>query len=264
MKTVACIIARTNSTRLPKKVLLDINGKKLLEHIIDRVKKVKGIDVIYIATSNHPDDKVLGEIADKNGIKIHYGSETSVIDRMLEIAEIEKAKNVIRITGDNIFTDSEILEATLSAHNKSNAEYSRAEKLPIGTTGEVIDLEALKRCYTSIDPDKSEYLFYYIFDPDKYKTLVLLPKNEDLIKEFASLTVDTPQDFERTKFIFENVDKDLILYSDIIDLNKKMTIPNFLINKQTQIKLPDNAAVEYGEFRELLETRIDKSIKVYY
>lgn len=264
MKTVACIIARTNSTRLPKKVLLDINGKRMIDHIIDRIKSVKGIDTIYIATSIHPDDKILGDVASENGIKVYYGSENSVIDRMLEIAEIENASNVIRITGDNVFTDPEILELVLKHHRESMSEYSRAEYLPIGTTGEVIDVKALKRCYNSIDPNKSEYLFYYIFDPDKYKTLVLIPKSKSFQKVYASLTVDTPNDFERTKFIFDNIQSKLIKYRDIINLSKDLVIPNFNIDKDLSIKLPDIATMSYGNFREIINERIEKSKKVYY
>lgn len=36
---VAIIQARTGSTRLPKKVLMDISGKPMLWHVIERVKK---------------------------------------------------------------------------------------------------------------------------------------------------------------------------------------------------------------------------------
>lgn len=264
MGTVACIIARTNSTRLPRKVLLEINGRRVIEHIIDRIKEVKDIDEIYIATSTHPDDKILGEIATQNNIKIHYGSETSVIDRMLEISEKENAKSLIRITGDNIFTDPEILEMTLTAHIESKAEYSRAEKLPIGTTAEVIDVEALKRCYSSIDPEKSEYLFYYIFDPTKYKTLVMLPNHNSYIKEYASLTIDTPSDMERTKYIFDNIDSKIILYKDIVELSLNNKIPFYDINEDAKIKLPENESIEYGDFRKLLDKRIDQSIQIFY
>lgn len=260
MKTVACIIARTNSTRLPRKVLIDIQGKKVIEHIIERIKSVKDIDEIYVATSTHPDDRILGEIAYKNKIKVHYGSETSVIDRMLEIGKAEEATDLIRITGDNIFTDPEILGITLKLHKDNKAEYSRAEYLPIGTTAEVINIEALKRCYYSIDPNKSEYLFYYIFDPDKYKTLVVIPGNSQFKREYASLTMDTPEDLERTKFIFDNIYTDLIKYRDIIALNENIEIPCFKINTNLSIKLPDNETKSFGDFRDIINGRIEKSI----
>ena len=49
-KTVACIIARTVSTRLPLKVLRMVDGKlSMLDFIIQRLKKVNNIDAIYLA-----------------------------------------------------------------------------------------------------------------------------------------------------------------------------------------------------------------------
>ncbi|NUU74821.1 cytidylyltransferase domain-containing protein [Paenibacillus xylanilyticus] len=263
MKVVACIIARTNSTRLPKKVLKEINGKALIEHIIERVKLVQGIDEIYIATSNNPGDSVLGEIAKKNNVKIFYGSENSVIERMLGIAELEQATHLIRITGDNIFTDPYILENTLKYHKEYQSEYSRAEYLSLGATAEVMNIEALKRCYQAIDPEKSEYLFYYIFDPENYKTLVLVPE-DDHRKEYTSLTVDTIEDFERSEFIFNRIASKVISYKDIIALSEQEEIPSFHIDGKYKIKLPDNVVIDYSDFREIINARIAQSTIVKY
>ncbi|MBY0206037.1 cytidylyltransferase domain-containing protein [Paenibacillus cucumis (ex Kampfer et al. 2016)] len=263
MKVVACIIARTNSTRLPQKVLKEIQGKALIEHIIDRVKLVQGIDEIYIATSNNAGDSVLGEIAKKNNIKIFYGSENSVIERMLGIAELEQATDLIRITGDNVFTDPYIMEKTLLYHKEYQSEYSRAEFLSLGATAEVINIEALKRCYEAIDPEKSEYLFYYIFDPEKYKTLVLIPEG-DHRKEYTSLTVDTIEDFERSEFIFNHLTSKVISYKEITALSEQEEIPSYYINGEYKIKLPDNVVIDYSEFRKIINARIAQSTQVKY
>ena len=48
-KITAIISARTGSSRLPNKVLLDISGKTALERMIERVKNAKTIDNIIIA-----------------------------------------------------------------------------------------------------------------------------------------------------------------------------------------------------------------------
>lgn len=257
MKTVACIIARTNSKRLPQKVLKKIGNKSMIEYIIDNVKKVKGIDSIYICTSNLKEDKILKEVAEKNNIKFYAGSETAVIERMLDVAEVEKADNVIRITGDNIFTDSDYLEKMLKGHIKNGVDYTRTEYLSIGVTAEVIKVTALKDCYKNIAPDKSEYLFLYMFNPEKYKCLVLIP-DEKYKYPYSTLTVDTEKDWERTRFIIEHLENDYS-YKKIIELNSKLEIPNFLIEDDINIKLPDNKVISYKKFREELEIKIMKS-----
>ena len=66
----AIIQARTGSTRLPKKVLAKIEGKPMLWHIIERVKKAKNISEIIVATTDRKEDKKIIEIAKKSGVNI--------------------------------------------------------------------------------------------------------------------------------------------------------------------------------------------------
>ncbi|HDZ17403.1 MAG TPA: hypothetical protein ENH75_03890, partial [archaeon] len=223
MKTIACIIARTNSRRLPKKVLKKIRNQQMIELLIERIKKTKNLDEIYLCTSVDSEDKILVDIANKNKIKSYQGSRESVIDRMLDVANIEKADNVVRITGDNLFTDFFYLDEMINEHNKNEFDYTRTEFLSIGVTAEVMRVTALKDCYNNIDPYKSEYLFLYMFNPEKYKCGVLIPpKNQQ--NEFSSLTIDTPEDWERTMYIYKNINKSIISYSDILKLDEKTEI----------------------------------------
>ena len=62
-KVVACIIARTNSTRLPKKVLRSVGSYVLIEYLAEKIKKSKLVDEIYLCTSTEENDKVLLDIA---------------------------------------------------------------------------------------------------------------------------------------------------------------------------------------------------------
>ena len=263
MKTVGCIIARTVSTRLPKKVLREIKGKKLIEYIIEKMKYVPNLDDIYLCTSVDDGDKVLLDIAEENGIKGYAGSRDSVIDRMLDVAEIAHADNVVRITGDNVFTDEFFLERMIEEQNKDPLiDYTRTEYLPIGVTAEVIKVNALKKCYEMRDPNKSQYLLLYMFDPEKYNCQVLVPE-EALSVEFCSLTVDTPADFERTTFLIDQLYKDCrIYYDDIIGLTKNVEIPYFKIDKNATVKMPDNKTITYGQFRNKMKARIDKAKKI--
>ncbi len=52
MKTAAVIPARLESTRLPKKVLLPIQGRPMLWHVWRRASEAESIDQVYIATDS--------------------------------------------------------------------------------------------------------------------------------------------------------------------------------------------------------------------
>ena len=91
-KTVACIIARTTSVRLPLKVLRSLFEQyAVIDFIIERVKKVEMINDIYICTSYEPVDDILEDVARRNGVKIYRGDPTNIIERMLSVGEIENA-----------------------------------------------------------------------------------------------------------------------------------------------------------------------------
>ncbi|WP_082223189.1 cytidylyltransferase domain-containing protein, partial [Methanoculleus sp. MH98A] len=246
MKIIGCIIARTWSKRLPKKVLRDIHGKTMIEHLIDNIKKVPNIDDIYLCTSSHPDDRILLKIADNNGIIGYAGSEQSPIDRMLDVISTEKASHVVRITGDNVFTDAVFLKKMMEEVSKNNKiEYSRTEYLPLGLTAELMESDALKRCYYSLEPEKSEYLMLYMFNPQEYQCQVIIPEAA-LQAEFSSLTVDTYDDFERTRYIMDHLsDRSGIYYDDVLKLHHQKSIPHFEISQDMIVKLPDGKVSSY-------------------
>lgn len=261
MKNIVCIIARTNSKRLPHKTIREIGGKTMIEHIIDSMKELKNADEIYMCTSEDPDDAVLVKIAEKNGIKAYAGSRDSVIDRMLDVAKAENADNVLRVTGDNIFTDPIFLDYALEKHMEKNADYTRVERLPIGVTGEVMKVSAVKECYSRIAPDKSEYLAVYMFDPGVYRCLTILPP-EPFVLPYQTLTVDTFDDWERTNFIFDYIAEKKIYFGDIEKLSHEKEIPHYAMSPLGAVKLPDDKTVLYKEFRDMYEERIANSIQV--
>ena len=77
-KVNAIIQARMGSTRLPGKVLLDLAGKPVLKHVVDRLSYSKYIDNIIVATSNKAKDNEIEKWAIDNNIKFYRGSEENV------------------------------------------------------------------------------------------------------------------------------------------------------------------------------------------
>ena len=57
MKIVGIIPARYGSTRLPGKPLKDINGHPMIWWVYERVRKIKKIDEIYVATDDERIEK---------------------------------------------------------------------------------------------------------------------------------------------------------------------------------------------------------------
>ncbi|GGG25263.1 cytidylyltransferase domain-containing protein [Pontibacter amylolyticus] len=266
VKVVACIIARTVSTRLPLKVLRDVgNGMSILDFLINRLKSVKEIDEIFICTSTEPVDDILEDVASRNSINIYRGSADQVIERMLKVGAITNADYLIRITGDNPFTSIEHISTQVEMIEKEELDYVRLVNVPVGATTEVIKYQALLRCNEMMDPDVSEYMMLYLFEPHNFKCGVIIPYVADY--SHYSVTVDTQQDFVRTRRVVEVLKEkapEEIMLEDILALytNAEISIPFAEIKAVDEVKLPYNKKVSYTEFKKDMDRRISQSVQL--
>jgi len=91
-KKILCIIqARSRSSRLPLKVLKTINGVKILEILLKRIKKSKKIDQIIVATTKDKIDNQIVKTASKLGIFSFRGENDNVLKRYYYAAKKYKA-----------------------------------------------------------------------------------------------------------------------------------------------------------------------------
>ena len=65
---MAIIQARMTSSRLPGKVMLDIAGKPMLQHMLDRVRRANSLDDVVVATTTDPTDDILEQYCQEQGI----------------------------------------------------------------------------------------------------------------------------------------------------------------------------------------------------
>jgi len=144
MKIVAIIQARMSSTRLPGKVLMEICGKPLLWHVVNRVSHSKYISQIVIATSTNPKDDEIEKFAKKYKLKVFRGSENDCLDRYYKAAKKYKADVIVRITADCPLICPEIIDRVIAEFKKNNSDYvsnSIIHTFPDGVYVEVFRLK---------------------------------------------------------------------------------------------------------------------------
>ena len=124
IKVLGCIQARMGSRRLPGKVLKKISGKPLIEHIIERLKACKTIDLIVLATSKKEDNRPLEKIARKNNIECFRGAEQNVLKRFYDVICLYEPQHVVRICADSPLIDPKEIDRIVRHHICSKADYS--------------------------------------------------------------------------------------------------------------------------------------------
>ena len=263
-KTIACVVARTVSTRLPLKVLRAVTPTDgMLAFIIERAKRIKKVQGVILCTSTEPVDDILEDVAALSGVPIYRGSADEVIERLLSAGERYGADHVIRVTGDNVFNAWEFVDDLIAVHEQHSLDYSRITGLPFGATPEIMSLAGLRRCAASIDPKLSEYLTIFMFLPELYRCGVLRIASLPDLSEFT-LTVDTPNDLQRTRMVFEHFtgkDPRDIVTADIIRIINDQRIPFAKVNPQVFVKLPNDVTVPFAEFLGDLRRRASASLQ---
>ena len=144
---VIILQARTNSSRLPNKVLADVgNNKKLIEFLLSRLTLCSLVDEIVLATTDHKSDNKLSSIVRSHGFKVVRGSEENVLNRFCMAAKEVPSKNFIRITGDCPLIDPKLIDRTINFFESGNFDYvsnSYPPTFPDGMDVEIFNREVL-------------------------------------------------------------------------------------------------------------------------
>ena len=195
------------STRLPGKVLLDAVGKPLLEHMVERLKRVPSLAGIVIATTTNTADDLIAALADRLAVGCYRGSEYDVMGRVLGAALAYDADVIVRTTGDCPLIDPETVERVTQAYLANDADYvSNVLKrtYPRGMDTEIYATATLADAADRTDdPKDREHVSLFIHkNPQRYQ-LRNVPAPAELTAPEFRLTVDEPADYELIRRIFE-------------------------------------------------------------
>ena len=111
------ITVRTSSTRLPRKAILDINGKPTIQYLIENIKKSKLADKIILCTSEEPDDDILCQIATDCGIDYYRGSLKDKLVRWMEACKEYNIDFFVNVDGDDLFFDYNLADLVIEQYN---------------------------------------------------------------------------------------------------------------------------------------------------
>jgi glutamate-1-semialdehyde 2,1-aminomutase len=205
LNIIAIVQARLGSTRLPNKVLKEINGQPLIGILIDRLSRSRTIDTIVLAIPDTKANLALADFAKSRQIVCVKGSENDVLDRFYQAAVEHKADIVVRITGDCPLMDPGLVDECLAEFQQSQADYLSnisPPTYPDGLDIEVFSYETLAKAWKQATNEYDrEHVTTYIRDSGYFKTV-----NKKYKRDISSLrlTVDEASDFSVVESIIEH------------------------------------------------------------
>lgn len=142
MKTVIVIPARLESTRLPRKLLLDRTGKTLIEHTFESALESQMADQVVVATDSQ---EIATVISDAGGTAILTSPDhQSGTDRIAEAIASIDAEIVINVQGDEPEIDGKSIDLLVEIL-QINAQCSIATlATPLKTVDQYLDPACVK------------------------------------------------------------------------------------------------------------------------
>jgi spore coat polysaccharide biosynthesis protein SpsF len=199
------VSARMASSRWPGKALADLAGRPLLAVLLDRMRTVRGVAGVALATSTRPENDPLARVAEDLRLPAFRGDEDDVLRRHLDAARWLGADHVVRVTGDNPLTDVETAEALVALHHRERADYTYVpgDALLMGILSEVIATDALARAWERGEArHRSELMTLYIKEHPAEFRIALGTLDPALYRPHYRLTVDEPEDVALAQAIF--------------------------------------------------------------
>lgn len=222
---VGCIIqARMGSTRLPGKVLMNLDAKNpVLFYVINQIQNCKLIDEMVIATTTLGEDDKIDEYAKKMGITCFRGSTKDVLDRYYQCAKKFSFSKIVRITADCPLIDPTLVDQVVGKFKSEICDYATnfiPRTFPQGTDTEVFSFTALEKAWKNAKkPSEREHVTPFIYNnKDKFRiSTIIYSKNISNLK----WTIDRLEDLKLVKAIISKIHKRPILMNDILKLISK-------------------------------------------
>ena len=187
---MAIVQARLTSTRLPRKVLMDLCGKTVLERVLERLLQAKFINQVVVAAPH--------DIPLKLDVPIFIGDEQDVMKRYYDCANFFEADYIVRITSDCPLIEPTLIDKCIEILHEGKYDYVAALEpyYPDGLDTEVFTMELLEKADMEAEGPEREHLVQYF---TKQKNIKLLDEGG---YGHTKVSIDTNEDLERVRKIW--------------------------------------------------------------
>lgn len=196
-RVIAVVQARIGSTRLPGKVLAEIEGRPLLAWTVSGVRAVRGVSQVVVATTDEAADDPVAALAGSLGVAVHRGSTHDVLRRCHDAVASFTPDVVVRQTADNPFPDPGVAEGQVRALLERDLDYVGIDGWPLGIAAEACRFEALAAANReATDPADREHVMPFLYrQPERFRVGEALRAGEGRrAAATARYTVDTAED----------------------------------------------------------------------
>ncbi|MEI6540571.1 MAG: NTP transferase domain-containing protein [Planctomycetota bacterium] len=204
---IGVIQARMGSNRVPGKAMLDLAGRPLIWHMIDRMRRVRGIGPIVLATTTDPRNEPMIAFSESEGVKVfRHKDEDDLAGRVAGAIRSIPGEFVLKTGGDCPLIDPAVLQRmvdTARVERDSDFVSNRVKwSYPLGLSADVMSRSAIEWCDVNLTrPEDRELFAVYVRDhPGQFKVVGIV---NDVNLSHHGWTVDEPGDVVFMQQVFK-------------------------------------------------------------
>jgi spore coat polysaccharide biosynthesis protein SpsF len=213
-ETLLVVQARTGSSRLPGKVLLQACGKSLLELMLERLARVRQPHALVVATTVEDADLPIVESCRSLGVAVFRGHPTDLLDRHYRAGLAYGADALAKIPSDCPLIDPSVVDRVLARFAEGGCDYAsnlHPASYPDGNDVEVMSMAALAAAWREAEkPMEREHTTPFIWErPERFRLANVAwddtegtapPRDYSMSHRW---TLDYPEDYAFIRQVYE-------------------------------------------------------------
>ena len=201
MRTVCFVQARLHSERLPGKILMDICGKPMLQHVVERAARIPGVDAVYILAGWGSATAIQRVIRHPQTLCWNL-PQRDVFGRFHKAIAQTQPDYIVRVTGDCPLLNPEVggrVVAEAKAHQVYATNDTTISGYPDGYDVQCFPVQTFRQMgMTALSDYDREHVCTWM-DEHLPRRLVMAPYVPG--PEHPKMSVDTLEDLERVRGI---------------------------------------------------------------
>jgi spore coat polysaccharide biosynthesis protein SpsF len=203
------VTARLKSSRLPLKLLHDLNGRSVIERVLDRARQVRVCDELVLCTSDNPQDLPLIRSAQKEGISYYAGDPDDVLKRLLAACRLFELDGFVGITADNpVYSIYHANRVGDMLRREPKTDFVFTKGLPLGVNIYALGRKALETVCAVKEIVDTEIWGYLVNRPEIFNVRALEVEQE--YQRDYRLTLDEPLDYALMQGLFSEFGPDTV------------------------------------------------------
>jgi len=245
--TLVVLQARMSSSRLPGKVMMEINGKPMIYWQIQRILSSKCVDSLVVATSIDPSDDSLVLFLEENSINIYRGALDNVLSRYIEVSERYAHDALIRLTGDCPLVMPELIDQMVGAFYEQDVEYlsnTLEPTFPDGMDIEIIKEGVLDQLLSfNLNKKEKEHVTYGVYTRPELFRLANFRNTHDFSAQRWTVDYQEDLDFVRRVFLEFKGREATFTYQEVnefLENNPHLQVENSVFKRNERLHYEGN------------------------